>query len=89
MARDVHVVIKADTSQFVAELERAREIAAKLAEIVSAPGFSERLRAAITRSQFCRSYEDHRFAHHMPEDPRMSAMHAAYDRRRRARRRNR
>jgi hypothetical protein len=73
--RNVHVVLKFDSSRFVEGMKRAVEVAAC--------GFH----AAALVERFTAAWWSHQRRHHRRELPWRSAMHAAYDRRRRARRR--
>lgn len=77
-SRDVQVVLVADPRRFTEGLARATVAARRLSAALWLRENFEALRAAV-----------HHVRHHTPEDPARSRMHAAYDRRRRARRRRR
>lgn len=72
--RQVKVVIEADVSAYLAVLRRVSEQLE-----AAAPRFRASLARAARRAE-------HQARHHRTEEPTRSAMHAAYDRRRRARR---
>lgn len=72
----VTLTIRADGSAYLAVLQNHGPAWDRLLE----------LQAALARS-LEGSALLHYATHHLPEEPRISAMHAAYDRRRRARRR--
>lgn len=76
--RRVTLTIRADASSYLAVARDHGPAWDRLLE----------LQAALAR-QLEGSALLHHARHHMPEEPRISAMHTAYDRRRRARRRRR